>query len=86
MPSRTAPPEGAVGCRQPTCLGTCGASFSRSVCLNRVSEVLPLFFGKCDQEGPGRQGNVFSGKMDLKTILFALGLYVDTCYQLMFLI
>nr|XP_035972394.1 cilia- and flagella-associated protein 69 isoform X2 [Halichoerus grypus] len=35
MPSRTAPPEGGVGCRQPTCPGTCAASFSRSVSLNR---------------------------------------------------
>lgn len=46
IPPRTAPPKGGVGCRQPTCLGTCGASLSRSVCLNSVSEVLPLFFGK----------------------------------------
>ncbi|XP_059027039.1 cilia- and flagella-associated protein 69 isoform X1 [Mustela lutreola] len=35
IPPRTAPPKGGVGCRQPTCLGTCGASLSRSVCLNR---------------------------------------------------
>ena len=60
--------------------GDCGARFSRTVPLNRISEVLPLFFEKCDHEGRGRKGYVCSKIMDLMSILFAMGLYVDTCY------